>query len=217
MKLISYIYLSSILFAILSGFSSFKILDKASKIFLVYVGSAFLSECAADYYSFLRRESDFPVYAIYNIAELVFFALYFNYSIDLFKKLHIGVYIAGAGTILGACNIIFVEGLNSMNANFMFFEGFCIIGMCLFALTRLLIYQQRLNLLRYPHFYIITIVLFYQTITFIYWGLYEVFLVKFSSHVMMILNESIIILNILFYLLIGLIFLLYKRMRLADD
>ena len=211
MELIQCIYLVSLVFAICSGVYRYRVLDMAAKIFCIYLSYTFVAECLATYAA-ERFHNNMSVYAIYNLGEVVFMAMYFNYSIDLFKKLHIGVYIAGAGIIVGACDIIFVEGPYSMDAYFMFFEGFCIIGMCLFSFFRLLIKQEPIKLTRYPHFWITAVVLLYRTITYIYWGLYNVFSVKLSKDIM-ILNRSIVVLNIMCYCVIGLVYLLYSRMQ----
>lgn len=205
----------SLLFAFGSSIYNYKWLDDSAKIFCVYLGYTLIAECIATY-SAIAFHNNLPVYAIYNLGEIVLMAMYFNYNIVLFKRYNVGFYIAGIGLLLGIPDVLFFEGVNSIDAYFMFFEGFCIIGMCLVAFFTLLMQPERIDLRKYPHFWIISIVLLYRSVTYIYWGLYDVFLVRLGDD-MFIIYRSILALNIICYSIIGVLYLLYPKMQKINE
>ena len=167
-----YIYLLALLFAGLSSIYRFKSLDIATKILSVLICCAFINECAA-FYLAIKYHNNLALYAIYSIMEFAMLCLYFNEVVDVFKKKNIGIYIGLAGSILGILNLLFVQHLASFNSFFLLFEGLAVISMSLFAFFRMLLKYDSLKLYKYPHFWFISIILFFWNITFLSWGLYE--------------------------------------------
>lgn len=163
------LYYCSILFATFYGIYRFNRLDTPAKILAVLVCCALINESAA-YYLARKYHNNLPLYAIYCLMEFGLLCLYFNKVIDVFIKKNIGIYIAIAGILLGIINLVFIQSLNSLNSYFLFFEGLSVIGMSLFAFFRLLLKNDDLRLYKYPHFWFISILIFFWCTTFLFWG-----------------------------------------------
>ena len=207
----SYLYDFVLLFAFLCVIYRYKILDHASKIFSLFVALSLLSETIGIYAS-IKYRSNLPVYGIDSLFEFGLISLYFNSSIDVFRRKNIGYYIGALGIVLGIVNLIFVQGFNTLNSYFLVFEGICIIGMALFSFFRLLLRYDNLQLQKYPHFWLATILVFFWSATFINWSLYDYFFVKLRD-MMWIVDLSIISAGIVTYIGISCVFILYPRMR----
>ncbi len=214
-EFVSFLYLGFLLFSFTSGVYRYRLLDLAAKIFCIYLGFTFLTECIA-YYSAIKFHTNLPVYAIFNIIELGFISMYFNYCIDVFRKYNIGLYILIAGTLLGTINIIFIQPFNSMSSNFLFFEGFCIISMSVFSFFRVLLKSGKTSLLYYSHFWITSLILLYWTCTYLYWGLFDYFMFTLGKN-MWKLDVSILLLNSLIYCSFGIFYLLYTKFKVVYE
>jgi hypothetical protein len=201
----------SMLFACSLGLYRYKGSDAASKILTVLICCTLVIECAA-YYLALKYHHNLELYSIFSIVEFNFLCLYFNNVIDVFRKKNIGVYLGISGTVLGILNLIFLQHLNSMNSYFLFLEGFLVIGMCLFAFFRLLLKTDYIQLYKYPHFWFISILVFFWCITFLNWGLYNYINVKLQ-HAAWKINIALLVINDITYVAIGLVFLLYPKMQ----
>lgn len=215
MAAVNFFNIAALLFAFCCGIYRYKILDDAAKIFAVFVCLSVVSENLA-FFAAQKFRNNMPVYAIYSLIEFGMVSLYFNNAIDVFRRYNIGYYVGIAGIILGILNIAFLQGLNQLNSYFLVFEGICIIGMALFSFFRLLLKHDQLRLNRYHHFWFATILAFFWSVTFINWSLYDYFSLKFTDK-MWIINASIIVVNIITYLAISSVFILYPKMQRNNE
>ena len=214
-NIVNFIYLLSLLFASICSVYRFKCLDIASKILAVLVCCALINESAA-YYLAIKYHNNLPIYAVYGFVEFGLLCLYFNNTIDVFIEKNIGIYIGIGGIILGIINLIFIQHLNSLNSYFLLFEGLCVIGMSLFAFFRLLLKQDSLHLYKYPHFWFISILVFFWSITFLNWGLYDYFNLKLQ-HAAWEINNVLPIVSAFTYCCFGCVFLLYPKMETINE
>lgn len=214
-EIVLYIYYLALLMAFVSGVTRYKMLDTASRIYCIYLGAASVDEGIA-YYASRKYHNNLPVYSIYNIIELAIIAMYFNYSIDVFYKRRIGIYIAVIGMLFGIINIVFIQHLDSFNTYFLFFEGLCIIGMCLFSFFRLLLRYDDLRLLKYHHFWFTASLLLFWSITYLDLGLYDALTSKLGKKIL-IVDLSVLVVNILTYLSVFFIFLFYPTMQKINE
>lgn len=198
-------------FASLCALYRFKQLDQSSRVFAVYVWISSLNEIIGTYAAIVYH-SNMPVYAFYCLIEFTMISIYFNSSIDVFKKNSIGYLIAMLGIIIGLINIIFIQGVHILTSYFLVFEGIFIIGMGLFSFFRLLLNDDQLQLYKYSHFWFTTILVFFWSITFITWALYDYF-VKHHNGISYIIGFLIRIVGSIFYASIGCIFFLYPKMK----
>jgi len=214
-NIVNFIYLLSLLFASICSVYRFKCLDIASKILAVLVCCALINESAA-YYLAIKYHNNLPIYAVYGFVEFGLLCLYFNNTIDVFIEKNIGIYIGIGGIILGIINLIFIQHLNSLNSYFLLFEGLCVIGMSLFAFFRLLLKQDSLHLYKYPHFWFIGILIFFWSITFLTWGLYDYINLKLHYAASKI-NLALAIVSAITYCSLASIFLLYPKMETINE
>lgn len=192
------------------GVYQFKKLDKAAKIFCGLVCLVCVCEFLALYYRW-KHHNNMPVYSIYSLVEFFTISLYFNYSIDIFRKKNIGIYVGITGIILGILDIVFLQPLNTFNSYYLFFEGIGIITMALFSFFRLLINEDGLVLYTYPHFWFTAILSLFWSSVFINWGFGE-YVYKHHKEMLHLLANSISIINIITYFAIGCVFLLFPKM-----
>lgn len=189
----------------------FKIIDLPSRILCLLLGLTFISELTA-FAAAKKYGNNLPVYAVFSIVQLVLVALYFNFTIDVFSKKNIGLYIGGLGIVVGILNSMFLQPVNTFNSNFLFFEGLCIIAMALFSFFRLLLMNDDLRLHQYPHFWFGVILVLFWSVTFLNWGLYDYYSIKFKNEVWKI-GTSILVVNVFTYMAIGINFLIYHKMK----
>lgn len=153
-----------------------------------------------------------PIYSIYSLFEFLTISLYFNYSIDIFRPKKIGFYIGFIGVLIGILNIIYLEPLTTFNSYYLFFEGICIITMSLFSFFRLLISEDGLVILTYPHFWFGAVLLFLWSSAFLNWGFSD-YVYAFHKEKMWLLSNSLSIINIITYATIAFIFVLFPKMK----
>lgn len=210
-KIAYYSYVCSLLFACFISIYRYKEIDAASKILVFLVCCAFINESVA-YYLSKKFNDNLGLYSIYCFFEFGLICLYFNRVIDVFIKKNIGIYIAVGGILFGIVNLVFIQSLNRLNSYFLFFEGLLVIGMSLFAFFRLLLKHDSLHLYKYHHFWFISCLLFFWSITFLNWGLYDYFNMKFQYEAWKI-NSALIMVGAINYFSIAAVFLLYPKMQ----
>jgi hypothetical protein len=204
-------YLLTILIAFVAGVYNFKALDRAAKSIVILLIITFITECVAQYVA-QKYHNNLPVYNFFNPIELFFYCIYFNFSVDVFKRKNIGWYIGGLAIVLGLINVI-VRSVFLFNSYYLLFEGLVVIAMSLFALFRLLIKNDSLKFTLYAHFWFPVIFLMFWSVTFLNWGLYDYFSVTLKKG-MLYIGWAIMLVNILTYSTIGLILFLFPKMHL---
>jgi hypothetical protein len=210
-ELLYCIYLFSLIFACVACIYRYKRLDVPSKILAVLICCAFINECVA-YFAAKHYHTNLPVYTIYCLVEFGILCLYFNNVIDVFAKKGIGIYIGTAGIVLGIINMTFIQNLNTLNSYFLFFEGLSVIALSLFAFFRFLLKYDSLYLYKYHHFWFISILIFFWSITFLTWGLYD-FINTALKHDAWKINSGLMVIGTITYGGFGCIFLLYNKMH----
>lgn len=80
-----YIYFASLVFACASSIYMYKRLDNASRILCILICCALVNEGAA-YYMAVKYHNNLTLYTIFSLIEFFFLGIYFNYTIDIFKK-----------------------------------------------------------------------------------------------------------------------------------
>lgn len=129
---------------------------------------------------------------------------------------NLGLYLGGIGIVLGVLNLLFLQSLNTLNYYFLFFEGLVVIAMSLFAFFRLLLKHDSLNLYKYHHFWFVCILVFFWSITFLNWGLYDYINVRLQYAAWKI-NLALMMVSAITYSCFGSVFLLYPKMQRGDE
>lgn len=208
------LYVSCLLAILLSsicGVKQFKKLDIAAKIFCTLICLSCLCEYLA-YFSSKKWHNNSPIYSIYSLVEFVAISLYFNYSIDTFRSKNIGYYIGAVGFIIGVLNIIYLQPLNTFNSYYLFFEGIAIITMSLFSFFRMLMREDSLVLYTYPNFWFTAILSFLWSSSFLNWGFSD-YVYNNHREKMWLLGNTLYIINIVTYVTIAAVFLLFPKMK----
>lgn len=200
------------LFACLLSIAVFRTNDTASKIIGILVLVTFLNERVGNYYAYTHQNSN-VIYGIFNPIQLLIVAIYFNFSIDLFRKKNIGIIIGIIGCIMGFIDYYLLP--DKMNNVFLLSESVIIVAMCLYSFYRMLVIDDGLRLITYPHFWFTAIFLFFWTSLFLIWGLYDFLIEKVgvSADVFQIILLTV---NVITYLAFGVVFLLYNKMRVLN-
>lgn len=193
----------------------FRKMDLASKIVCVLIWMASLTEMLA-WYSAKHFRNNLPVYNIFSFFELSLVSIYFNYSIDTFRKRNLGYYIAGIGTVLGVLNMIFLQPINTFNSNFMFVQCLCTVTMSLYSFYRLLLVSNNLYLQNNTHFWIPCVFVFYWCTTLFSWGMYDFFTGQLKEKAA-ILNICLLVVNIITYLAYATIFFLPSKIKTINE
>ena len=210
-----YCYLFVLMSAFGCGMIHLRKLDKAGKIFCVFCGFIFLAESTA-YYAARVYHTNMAVYAVSNILGMLLLCLYFNYSVDYFRKSALGVWLGIISVLLGILNTGLFQPVTKLCTNFLVYEGIVTVAVCMFAFFRLLADSEKLRLKNIPQFWVMTTLVLYWTITLLSWSVYE-FLGEKVSEYNSVINLLILVANIGCYATFGIIFLLYPKMLRANN
>lgn len=206
---LTYIYLFVLLFGTIIGVLRFKHFDTAAKVMCLLIGLTFIAEILA-FWSAWKYRTNLVIYSTFNIVDFFLTAVYFNYRIKSFTRQHIGFLIGIFGVAIGVGNMVFLQAVNSLNSYFLFFEGITIISMAFYSFAGLISERDSLEYKLDPHFWIAIALVFYWSITFLIWGLYDYYVWANPSY-SSILNILILAVNIISYLIFGIIFLLFPK------
>jgi len=113
--------------------------------------------------------------------------------------------------ILAFLNEIFFQHINNLNSNFIIFESFIVVSMSLYALYRILINDEIQAVVRYPHFWVWTSLLFYFSCSFFFWPCIKI-LYKQKSHYYGFIVSLQVIMNMVAYAGIGLTFIFFPKL-----
>lgn len=186
-------------------------LSVSSKILTWLLGITFLVEGGAFFlaYSF---GNNLPLYNVFLLAQFLFISLYFNYSIDTFRRRHIGVWIGLIGVALGVVNNICFQSLREINSYFMLLAGIAIISMSLYSFARSMLVREEEesahSMLHCPRFWVAVSLTFFWSTSFLLWGLYEYF-THFTKGVLPWVHIAIRLVNVITYTAIGTAILRY--------
>ena len=214
MSYYGYIVILVVALSFIVGLCRYSIIDKGSRVLVFLLGSEFINEIIA-WYCAVKYHNNLMVYNIYNIIELFIIALYFNMVVDVFRKRNIGIYIGIIASAVCILNILFVQSLNTVNSYSVFLEGFCIIGMSLYAFFRMLLHSDQIELRHYHHFWFITIILLSFSMQYLNWGSYNFLLLKIPKK-MWVIDRFILFLTCISYLMMGVVFAMYPKWKIND-
>ncbi len=181
---------------------------KGEKTIAVVLFTTLLSEVASLYMAF-RWHNNLPVYHFFNPIQFFLLSLYFNCSIDYFRKRNLGLIIGSLGALLSVMNTLLLQPLNAINSYFLLFEGTAVAIYCLTAMHEILLDEHHLPY-RFAHFWITICCLLFWSSTFTGWGLYE--LLRNDDIVTLYFDKILTTANFVFYTGIGLTLVFYKKL-----
>lgn len=191
------------------GASRFKVLSFSAKLILLLTGFSFTSELLANYFA-IKYHNNYPIYNFYGLIEFVILSLYFIYSTDTLKTKIIPKVFVLLGFLSGVVNMFYIQSPYIFCSYFVLFEGFSILLMALYSFYRMLLADDTIQLRNEPDFWFKTVFFIYWSITYLTWPLYNVF--DSRNIDTGIINNGLLIMGLLVYLVIGLVFLKYKKL-----
>lgn len=187
-------------------------LKSADKLIAAMVFIAMLQETVAYACDKLMQNNMFT-YHFYSPVEFVIVCLYFNANSRLLGKRNTGIALAVFGVLVSIMNTLLFQPLNTFNSYFVLFEATTIIILCLLSLFETLS-DNFLEFRKLSHFWITVALLLYWSCTYTSWGIFS--LININDRSMLYLAEWILYCsNLMFYLLIGAVFLNYKKLILS--
>ena len=202
------IYIILLILSLSSGLLRYKQIDKASMVIVFLLAVTLISETTSIYIGWKYR-NNMPVFHIFSPIELFIVSIYFNRSIEYFKKFNIGIYVGVVGILLSILNTIFIQQIKTLNSYFLLYEGFCIIFMALYS-YRTMFEDLEMNVVRNPHFWFSSIFLFISGVTYSNWALYS-FIGKRMVELIPSISTLITLVSAIAYTSIGLVFLLLPQ------
>lgn len=209
-----FVYLGIIFLAILGGLYKLKYRDRASKILLVLLCLTLISEFIA-YWAAIEFRNNMFVYHFFAPVQLIILGIYFDTIERRFKKRRVGLLIGIGGAIVAAMNTIYFQPLKILNSNFLLFEGLVIMGLALYTFQRILT-DERIDIYRYGHFWMIAILIFFWSVTYTTWALFSLLQIK-KLFLMPYVSNVLWTVNIITYLAIGFVLLYFSGKRLANE
>ncbi|MCW3123064.1 MAG: hypothetical protein JWQ38_2556 [Flavipsychrobacter sp.] len=199
------VYSITLLFCILSGLFVYKRLNASANVIFILVLLAGLTEYTGNVFSFFKINKA-PLYHIYSLLEITLMSVFFLMTIKKYKKKYAIICFSFWLTIC-IINAQCFQPITKFNSYMLITESFVIIIMSLYALYAILS-SDVVNVFRDNSFWIWTVVLLFWSGTFFYWAYIELFYKEGIKFIKLITYFQIVI-NILFYLGIGAVFLRY--------
>jgi hypothetical protein len=198
-------------FAVSTSFLVRKENDISIRILMLLVVLATINEVVATIFAYRIGNSNI-VYGFYNPVELFLICLYFNYSVDNFKKKRVGYVVGVLCLLIGYINYFVIQSPKELNNFYLLFESLIVVFLCLYSFYRMLLSDDSLILTDSSHFWITTNFLFYWTSTLFLWGTYG-YLTKSAGIANSILLNVLLIVNMVTYSGFGVIFISYKKLQ----
>lgn len=211
-------YYAGIVFVLLFSLLPFGIsllrwrtLDLPSRIFSVLLGFVFAVECVATF-SAIRYQNNMAIYNVSGWLQMALICLYFNYSIYCFKRLHLGIYMAVASIVLGVVNALYFEPLGKTNTFYLTYQAVLVLLLGILLYTELLLKEGYVNTYRSVHFWLVLILVLFNSLTLVNFSLYD-FLADLLSGSVYLLAVYIWICGALANLGFTLVFIFYNRLN----
>lgn len=164
--------------------------------------------------SVARYHTNILVYNISSLCEFLIITGYFNQSIKKLKLSRIGPAISVTGLICFVLNTIYLQPINEINSNFLFFECLMVTCLSLYSIY-LMLATPDLQLTRKTNFWISATFLFYQCANLFSWGAYN-YEMLYSDQSSGCLDICLLLTSIVSYCAYFLILFLYPKMRRAN-
>jgi len=199
------------LYAFCCGIAFYRRLSVSFKILTWLLGITFLVEGGAFLLAY-STGNNLPLYNVFLLVQFFSLSLYFNYSIDTFRRHNTGVWIGLIGVSLGVINNICLQPLREVNSYFILLAGIAVISMSLYSFARSMLVREEEasapNLLQYPQFWVAVSLTFFWSTSFLLWGLYAYFS-HFSKDALPWVHVGIRLVNVITYSAIGTAILRY--------
>lgn len=209
-----YIYITIVLLATGAAWRHFRRLRRPFKIIAILLFCTAVHEVTAAWMG-RKYGNNMPAYHLYTIVNIVLVSLYYNESLPIFKKYHIGWYIAALGVLATVLNSWYLQPWHILNSHAILFSSDCIVAMALYSLYRIYVYNDLRYIGRNPYFWISLIFLFFWCTTFLTIASLQPFLMMKWMKALKVSRWVLWIANILYYTAIGMVFIRLTPQKLS--
>jgi len=161
--------MATMAFAAICGVLRLRSMDRGGKLILLLIVLGLLTEAVATWAGIYYR-NNMPVYAVFNVVEVVLVSLFYDESLDLFRRRRAGRVIAALAVLLWIANLLWLQSIKVSNSNFMILGGVYIIVFSSLAAFRDQLDEPEQHRL---HFWLNLVLLFYWGISLLTWFLYD--------------------------------------------
>ncbi|HTN45201.1 MAG TPA: hypothetical protein VL098_02555 [Flavipsychrobacter sp.] len=191
----------------------FKKLMSAMRIICLLIWLGLITE-SAGYFAAKYYGSNYVIFNIAFYLEFILIVIYYHYSIPILRKRKLGIYVALAGVVLGITNNLLLQPiLTTINSNLLFIQCLMVFCLSFFSIHSMLVSDcEHLHLHRKAHFWIICILLLYESATLSSWGLYD----KLGHNELekaVMLDILLLTVNIMTYLSYGFVLFYYSKLK----
>ncbi|MEC3880207.1 hypothetical protein [Parapedobacter sp. 10938] len=173
--------IGSLALAVGNGLWRYRKLDTGMKFFWMLICTTMISEVLA-YILAIRYGNNLGVYAVSSIVSIFFTCMYFNYSIPLFHKYKVGYIIAAISTAIGIISNFFLQSVNQFPSYFLHYQALIVIAMAMFSLAQMLYSYDYFDVKVEPHFWACVILIFFWSITYFNWTLFQYYKLRLEQH-----------------------------------
>lgn len=207
----AYTIIAVIGLSFITGVSQYKRLDASSKYIVILTGFSFLCEILAHFFA-VYAKNNYPIYNLYSIVEFFLLTAYFNSVVTALGRNNVGLLIGAIGVVFGILNLLLLQPVNTFNSNFLFIEGFVIIGLSLYSFYDVLIRDDDIILNRMPTFWFNSVFLIYWSATYLTWPVYNLVQLTFNINPLYI-DTSLWFVSLLMYSIISIVFIRYNKLK----
>ncbi len=214
MDVLFYIYLVVLLLSIVAGSFRYARLDAAARVIFWLLVLTLISE-ATTIYTVKAKIGKAPVYHFYSAVEIFMTTLYFLKTIKPYHHKFLVGLSAILYPLIAILNCIFLQPLHEINTNMISLESIIIIPMALYALYKMLVNDEIMNMFKYPHFWLWTSLLIYWSSVFFFWACFNALMKDDSPYKNLLLSLDGYV-NIVVYAIMGLTLLFYPKKKAVE-
>ncbi|RKR80696.1 hypothetical protein BDD43_0828 [Mucilaginibacter gracilis] len=205
------INLSAASLPVICGAFRYRLLEKSLRVLYWLTVFSLITECFA-FMAALRYHNNLAVYNTSAIIETVFIAMFFNYSIEGFRRAYIGFYIGLVSVVVGLLDFIFLEPIDGYGSHYFLYETLLIITCGIILFAQLIRSPGHLRVQYNPHFWIVvTLIVFYLS-NFFAMSCYESW-TKILGTRKSNIDDAILLFSALVNCLLASVFAFYPQMK----
>jgi len=196
---------------VIIGVFRYRAMDLGTKIFFYLSVLGLVVESLA-YYMAFRYHNNLIAYNLSNIIELFLISVYFNYTIESFRKRNIGLIIGLVGVIAGIVNNFFIQSIYGITHFFLFYQSLVIITLSITSLAAFLKPEDSRQIKNEVHFWLPVILIFSWSLSYLFFSVINFYSVKLKVVAPEVIL-ALFLIGVLTNIAVAIIFFLYPKMN----
>lgn len=186
--------------------------DRPLRIFFFITLTTFLTEVVGLFAGMSDYKNNLKIYNVSSLIIMVLLCLYFNYCIDLFRRLKTGFYLAVVSLVIWVVSVRSGGGVGQIHPLFLYFQNLIIILLGLVSIYSSHKEGTHYTYSKSAHFWISILIICSGCTYFIEWGLYD-WLLKNRPAIAEIINAYLTSVSYFVNIGISMIFIFYQANR----